>query len=118
MKTNLTRLWERALKTQRRVLPTPEASLPTSLDWPAKELQMAAVAEKVSSGRYAVVYYTDGSKKNRREVGWAVSAWCGGKEVAAVSGKLRQAEVFDAEVVALAVALRIAGPRSLVLSDS
>ena len=47
-----------------------------------------------------------------------MSAWQKGKEVVSVSGKLRKAKVFDAKVVALAVALRLAGPRLLVLSDS
>jgi len=117
-KTNLTRLWEGAPRPQRRVLPAPEFLLPTSLKWPAKELQVAAVKEKASSSQYAMVYYTDGSKSERYDAGWAVSAWQKGKEVASVSGKLRKAEVFDAEVVALAVALSLAGPRSLVLSDS
>jgi len=64
------------------------------------------------------VYYIDGSKSERYDVGWAVSAWQKGKEVASVSGKLRKAEVFDTKVVALVVALRLAGPRLLVLLDS
>jgi len=38
--------------------------------------------------------------------------------VASVSGKLREAKVFDAKVIALAITLRLAGPRSLVLSNS
>jgi len=39
-------------------------------------------------------------------------------EIASISGKLRKAKAFDVKVVALVVVLRLAGPRSLVLSDS
>lgn len=65
--------------------------------------------------------YTDGSKvKGREEAGWAVFVWKNGREIEAFSGKLGQAEVFDAEVVALAVALDLAAAeeRALVLSNS
>jgi len=34
-----------------------------------------------------------------------------------ISGKLRKAEVFDVEVVALIVVFRLAGPKLLVLLD-
>ena len=49
-----------------------------------------------------------------------MSVWRNGTEVEAHSGKLSQAEVFDAEMVALAVALEVAAAegKALVLSDS
>ena len=49
-----------------------------------------------------------------------MSAWRNGVETEAYSGKLGHAEVFDAELVALAVALNVAKAekKALVLSDS
>lgn len=66
------------------------------------------------------VYYTDGSKADANCAAWGVSVWAGQKEVEAYNGKVSGAEVFDAELFALSVALVIAGqkPRALVLSDS
>ena len=120
--TNLQELWKGALKTQRRSLPAPDRLLPAGLSWPSKEEQLRVVERlqaEVPLG--TAVLYTDGSKaRGREEAGWAVSVWKNGTEVEAVSGKLGRAEVFDAEVVALAVALDVAAAerRALVLSDS
>ena len=48
-----------------------------------------------------------------------VSVWKDGRKVKALSGKLGYAEVFDAEVVALAVGLDVAATkeRTLIFSD-
>jgi len=68
-----------------------------------------------------VLLYIDGFKvKGRKEAGWVVSVWKDGRKVEAFSGKLGYVEVFDAEVVALAVGLNVAAAeeRALVFTDS
>jgi len=67
-----------------------------------------------------VVLYIDGFKvKGYKEAGWVVLVWKDGTEVEAFNGKLGRVKVFDAEVVALVVALDVAvvKRRALVLSD-
>lgn len=68
-----------------------------------------------------VVLYTDGFKARGYEgIGWAVSVWKDGAETEALSRKLGRAEAFNAEVVALVVALGVAAAEgeALVLSNS
>lgn len=120
--TNLQRLWGGALEVQRPALPLPHQLVPAGLQWPSKESQLRAVKELLAGLPPSVtILYADGSKTRGSEpAGWALSAWRNGRETEALSGKLGRAEVFDAEVVALAVALRLAKAEreALALSDS
>jgi len=65
--------------------------------------------------------YINGFKvKGREEAGWVVSVWKDGRKVKALSGKLGYVEIFDAEVIALAVGLSVAATeeRALVFTNS